>query len=82
MRSFQHKSVKKSRKRRRCDWCGETIEVGQPYNSYQFSTHGDASTVRMHPECLAASCGVAKQEGGWFEWTPGAYRRGSTGYDG
>jgi hypothetical protein len=81
MRTFQHQSVKKSRKRRRCDWCGETIEVGQPYDSYRFAISGDAGTVRMHPECLEASGEVAKQEGGWLEWTVGEYRRGSTGYE-
>jgi len=78
VRTFQHQSVKKSRKRRRCDWCGEMIDVGQPYDSYRFVTFGDAGTVRMHPECLAASGEVAKQEGGWFEWDFCEFRRGST----
>jgi len=78
MRSFQHKSVKKSRKRKRCDWCSETINIGQPYHSYRLVTFGDAGTVRMHPECLQASCDVAKQEGGRFEWNRGDFRRGST----
>ncbi len=78
MRTFQHQSVKKSRKRRRCDWCGELIDVGQPYDSYRFATFGDAGTVRMHPECLTASGEMARQEGGWFEWFPSEFKRGST----
>jgi hypothetical protein len=78
VRTFQHQSVKKSRKRRRCDWCGELIDIGQPYDSYRFATSGNAGTARMHPECLEASGDVAKQEGGWFEWDLGEFRRGST----
>jgi hypothetical protein len=78
VRTFQHQSVKKSRKRRRCDWCGELIDVGQPYDSYRLVASGNACTVRMHPECLEASGEVAKQEGGWFEWDFCEFRRGST----
>ncbi len=78
MRTFQHQSVKKSRKPRRCDWCGETIEVGQPYDSYRFAISGDAGTARMHPECLEVFGDVAKQEGGWFVRAFGEFRRGST----
>ena len=78
MRTFQHQSVARSRKRRRCDWCYEAIEIGQPYDSYRFACPGDTGTVRMHPECLEASAEMAKQEGGWFEWDLGEFKRGST----
>lgn len=78
MRTFNIQSVTKSRKQRRCDWCGEMIDAGQPYESYRFATDGDAGTVRMHPECLVASGEVAKQEGHWFEWDFGDFRRGAT----
>lgn len=74
--SFHEKSVRRSRKRRRCDWCGELIEVGQPYDSYRWSDGGDAGTVRMHPECLVAMDRVAESEGGSFAWSPGDFRRG------
>ena len=78
MRTFQYQSVARSRKRRQCDWCGEMIDIGQPYDSYRFALSGDAGTVRMHPECFAASGEVAKQEGVWFSWDFGDFRRGST----
>ena len=78
MRTFQHQSVTKSRKRRRCDWCGELIDIGQPYDSYRFVTFGNAGTARMHPECLEVFGDVAKQEGGWFVRAFGEFRRGST----
>jgi len=78
VRTFWHQSVTKSRKRRRCDWCGEMIDIGQPYDSYRFATSGNAGTVRMHPECLEASDEMAKQGGGWIEWDIGEFRRGST----
>jgi hypothetical protein len=54
------------------------IDIGQPYDSYRFVVFDDACTVRMHPECLKASGDLAKQEGGWFEWDLGEFRRGST----
>ena len=80
MRTFQHQSVTKSRKPRRCDWCGQMIDVGQPYDSYRyrFVAFRNACTVRMHPECLEAFGALAKREGGWLEWGLGEFRRGST----
>jgi hypothetical protein len=35
MTTFHRQSVKRSRKRRRCTWCAESIEIGQPYESYR-----------------------------------------------
>ena len=76
MASFHEQSVKRSRKRRRCDWCGELIEIGQPYESYRWADGGDVGTVTMHPECLAAMDRAAKAEGGNIVWSPGDFRRG------
>ena len=76
MASFHEQSVKRSRKRRWCDWCGEAIEIGQPYESYRWADGGDAGTVKMHPECLAAMDRAAKAEGGNIVWCPGDFRRG------
>jgi uncharacterized protein YycO len=78
MRTYQHQSVTKSRKRKRCDWCGELIDVGQPYDSYRFVAFGNAGTARMHPECNSASGDVVKQEGSWVVRGLGEFRRGST----
>jgi hypothetical protein len=78
MTTFHRQSVKRSRKRRQCTWCAESIEIGQPYESYRWSDAGDAVTVRMHPECLAAMDRVAKEAGGDFCWSPGDFERGES----
>ena len=77
MRIFHTQSVKTSRKRRQCDWCGEAIEIGQPYESYMWSAYGDTSRITMHPECQTAAGKLASQEGGFVEWTCGEFARGS-----
>ena len=77
MRTFHTQSVKKSRKCRRCDWCGEAIEIGQPYDSYMWAAYGDTSRIRMHPECHRAAGELATQEGGFVEWMGGEFQRGS-----
>ena len=76
MSTFHRQSVKRSHKRRRCAWCAEAIEIGQPYESYRWADGSDAETVRMHPECLAAMGKVATDEGGCFTWSPGDFERG------
>ena len=35
---------------------------------------GTAATVCMHPECFEAMGEMAREEGGWCEWTPGMER--------
>ena len=77
MTTFHEQSVKKSRKRRRCTWCAEIIEIGQPYRSYRFADGGDIGHVVLHPECMDAMDAMAKREKWGFEWSPGDFRRGS-----
>lgn len=55
MTTFHERDVTKSRKRRRCDWCSEYIEIGEPYHAYRWADGSDTGAVEMHPECLAAS---------------------------
>lgn len=74
--TFHETSVAKSRKRRGCSWCGQAIEIGQPYRAYSWSDSGDYCRACMHPECYTAMQSVAVEEGGWFEWTPGDFHRG------
>lgn len=64
-----------ARKRHRCDWCWERIEVGQPYKRWRWYDSGDASTVRVHPECSDAisACDPRDMEDGWM---PGDNPRG------
>jgi hypothetical protein len=54
MRGTGVEKIGKARRRRRCDWCGEFIEVGQPYSRWRYYDGADAGTARMHPECDAA----------------------------
>ena len=64
----------KAKKRHRCDWCWQSVDAGETYKRYRYYAHGDAGTVKMHPECHDAMQVEANEEGGWFEWTPGQER--------
>ena len=77
MSSFHEKSVAKSRKRRRCTWCAEIIETGQPYESYRFADSGDVGHVILHPECMVAQLEMGRREKYGFTWSPGDFKRGS-----
>jgi hypothetical protein len=63
----------RARKRHRCQWCWQFIETGELYRRYRVFD-GDASTVRMHPECYDAMQDDAADAGGFIEWTPGQER--------
>ena len=76
--TFHEQSVKASRKTRRCDWCGELIEIGQPYESYRWRDGSDGGTVLMHPECLQAMGRTSREEGGWIDWDRGGNVRGKS----
>ena len=43
----------KARKAHRCMSCGEVIAAGETYKRWRCYDGGDASTNKMHPECLA-----------------------------
>ena len=76
--TFHERSVKASRKLRRCDWCGESVHIGEPYNSYRWREGSDGGTVTIHPECLEAMRRTSREEGGWLEWWPGENVRGKS----
>ena len=78
MRTFHSQSVKKSQKRRQCDWCGELIEIGQPYEAYRWVAYGDSARIKLHPECHRAAGELAAKEGGIVEWMTGDFARGAT----
>ncbi len=64
----------KARKSHRCKWCWQHIELGTEYRRYRYYVGGEAGTVKMHPECYDAMQDEAREEGGWYEWTPGRER--------
>lgn len=43
--------VKRSQKRRICSWCGEGIEIGQPYHCDFGKWEGEPVRCEVHPEC-------------------------------
>jgi hypothetical protein len=51
---LKENTIKKSRVRKRCVWCGEWIEIGNSciYRVYHFD--GDFQQDRLHPECYDA----------------------------
>lgn len=51
---FHQSSVARSRKTRVCSWCGEAIEIGSPYERYEWRADFDHGTETMHPECNSA----------------------------
>lgn len=69
--------VRAARKPHRCTWCGEVIEVGQPYERWM-SVDDFMQTNKAHPECVIAMNRLAKEEGGTTEFEPGSFKRGST----
>lgn len=69
--------VAKSRKAKRCTWCDEMIDVGQPAVCWLWKDGADVYSVRMHPECYTAMGKEASRRGGYdFEFTAGEYSRG------
>lgn len=56
-----------AKKPHQCTWCGEPIEVSQPY--YRWVSFGDSAfTSKMHPECRNA-CNTEYLEWGEDEYS-------------
>jgi len=43
--------IKRTRKTKQCDWCGEMINEGEPSVTHQGKHDGDFFHGRYHPEC-------------------------------
>ena len=67
--------TRKSRKARRCDSCGEAIDVGGLYRRWRCFDARDAETVQMHPECHDAH--LAAADGEDYEFSRHGHARGS-----
>jgi hypothetical protein len=70
------KSIKHAAKDHACEWCGERIEAGQPYESWLWCEGGTVSQVKAHPECRSAWDDAASEEGGIYETGFGEHSRG------
>lgn len=51
----------KARKRRRCIYCGEHIEIGETYEREKSVYDGAHQNHAWHPECLADQREAARQ---------------------
>ena len=57
--------VKKTRKRHRCEWCPEWIEVGQAAMNRAYVWEGEFHHGYLHPECWEALCRSDNMEDGF-----------------
>ena len=64
--------VKKGRKRRRCVWCPEIIEIGEPRKGWKGIDSPFFVEVPMHPECFDAyrRCLAVKSFDGYDDELP------------
>ena len=74
-------TIKSAKNPHICSWCNERIEAGESYKRWRWFDCGDASTVKMHPECNDALNGMEPGDvnDGWY---PGEFSRGCGCYSG
>ena len=66
----------KAKKPHRCMSCGEGIAVGETYVRWRCYDGGEASTNKMHPECLAMHQADADKYGDReWEYSPYSHER-------
>lgn len=71
--------ILKSKKLHKCSWCGQAILIDTPYFRFRSFYDGDASTVKLHPECKYALDNMD-----WTcydEWHEGQMKRGESCYE-
>jgi hypothetical protein len=61
--------VKRTRRSRRCNWCREWIDYGEPSVAVAGNYDGDFYSASYHPECSAAISRWSKREG-WGDELP------------
>lgn len=65
------RDIKAARKAHKCIWCGQRIEIGQPYTYERSIYEGEPQSHHWHPECLGAMReAMAADGGGEFEFDP------------
>ena len=74
MKCTKSKYIKAARLSHRCSWCGQPIDIGQPYIRWRY--FGDEpTTCKVHPECHEVIMEDA-YEWGNEEWTLYDHPRG------
>lgn len=73
--------VLRARKRHRCTWCGQHIDIGEHYTRQRVIVDGDIGTQKMHAECLEAMHSLASRERGAITFTPWDHPRGGINED-
>ncbi len=63
------KTTPKARKSFRCIWCGQRIQIGEPYVRETGTYSGDFQSFAFHPKCKIA-CEAALRECGEEEFEP------------
>lgn len=69
-------SIAAAKNNHSCSWCNQKIAAGEPYKKYRWFDGGDASTIKMHPECLDACDELVAIEKEPIEFYPGLHPRG------
>jgi len=64
------REVKKTRRKRKCDWCWELIEKGDPSIATCGIFEGDFYRARFHPECHAAELRYCDERNCWNDAMP------------
>lgn len=71
MSTFNDITRPRAIKMHRCEWCSETIFVGEIHVKYVGDFEGDFQSWRMHAECYAATSEHISEG-----FTPGEHPRG------
>jgi hypothetical protein len=69
---------KATRKAHRCDWCGETIALGEQYSRQRVVFEGVPGSSRLHIECSAAARREASALDGECLYLEDDHKRGMT----
>lgn len=65
MMEFWSETSPRSRKQRRCDACGQMIEIGEKYAYMAGKCAGEFFSNTQHQECRKAEIGLAELHGLW-----------------
>ena len=63
----QTTTVKKSRTKHDCFWCGEEIPKASSYAHWVWAEGRELTKVKCHSECASEWSSVAEEEGGCYE---------------